>query len=85
MLLCFILHFYNIASIQFFYLVIMDKIPKGDNVLKTLVAGLESEDGGGGQQEDGDEAEHAEASSDHAMMSTSGISLLNKGLIFSRE
>jgi hypothetical protein len=64
---------------------IMDKIPKGDNVLETLVAGLESEDRGGSQQEDGEEAEHAEAGSDCAVMSTSGISLLNKSLIFSVE
>jgi hypothetical protein len=50
----------------------MDKIPKGDNVLETLVAGLEGKDGGGGQQEDGEEAEHAEAGSDRAVMSAPG-------------
>jgi hypothetical protein len=61
----------------------MDKIPKGDNVLETLVAGLEGKDGGGGQQEDGEEAEHAEAGSDRTVMSASWISLLNKSLIFS--
>jgi hypothetical protein len=85
MLRCFILLLGYIAPILFFYLVIVDKIPKGDNVLETLVAGLESEDGGGGQQEDGEEAEHAEAGSDRAVMSASRISLLNKSLIFSVE
>ncbi len=63
----------------------MDKIPKGDNVLETLVAGLKSEYRGGGQQEDGDEGEHAEPGSDRTVMSASWISLLNKSLIFSVE
>ncbi len=46
----------------------VNKTSEGNNVLETFLAGLKGQDGGRGQQQDGEEAEHAEADSGHAVM-----------------
>jgi hypothetical protein len=46
----------------------VNKTSKGNNVLETFIAGLKGQDRGRSQQEDGEEAEHAESDSGHAVM-----------------
>jgi hypothetical protein len=65
------------------HLMFVYKTSEGNNILETLLAGLEGEGRGGGQEEDGDEAEHAEASSDHAVIRSLGAGPFIRGrLIF---